>query len=137
MSLPASLRASCADGFDWALLAVLSLSLLVHFGGVAWLRSMDWPRRIEPEVEAAAAPPPIVRVVVPQPAVAGPPAPMGPPAPAGHPHRAAVRLSRAEAREAVRKIIGSLGPSGSVEDRLGGNHAAPADLDRILEGASS
>jgi hypothetical protein len=136
MGLPASLRASVADAVDWALLAILAFSLLLHFGGVVWLRAMDWPRRVEVEVPAA-APPPFVRVVArPTPAPAAAVAEAAGPTPAistrpGGRHR--VRLSPEKARAALRQMIGSIGEGGHLEDRVG--HAR-GDLDRALEGAS-
>src|SRR5262245_1806249 len=118
MGLPASLRASVADAVDWALLAILALSLLLHFGGIAWLRAMDWPRRVETDVMAmpVAAPPPIVRVVVkPTPAPAAAPEVSGTTrGTTTRPSRHHVRLSPEKARAAVRQLIGSIGEGGHL-----------------------
>ena len=139
MGLPASLRASVADAVDWALLAILALSLLLHFGGVAWLRTMDWPRRVERDfvVVQTTALRPSVRVVptpTPAPATVAPEA-AGPTRAnstrSGGRHR--VRLSPEKARAALRQMIGSIGEGGHLEDRVG---PARGDLDRALEGAS-
>src|SRR5262249_10953806 len=43
--LPPSVRGTFAQTLDWALIAFLGASLLVHFGFVSYLRSVDWPRK--------------------------------------------------------------------------------------------
>src|SRR5262249_46021586 len=135
MGLPASLRASLADAMDWSLLAILAFSLLVHFGGVAWLRAMDWPRHVETEVMPMAPPPPIVqvRIAPPPTAPAATPAVLGPSRGAAT-ARHRVRLAPEKARAAVRELLGSIGQGGHLEDRV--DHAR-GDLDRELEGASA
>src|SRR5262249_60076648 len=43
--LPPSVRGSIAQSMDWALIAILGLSLLGHFGFIAYLRTVDWARK--------------------------------------------------------------------------------------------
>src|SRR5262245_8876295 len=43
--LPPSVRGSIAQTLDWGLIALLGMSLLAHFGFVAYLRTVDWPRK--------------------------------------------------------------------------------------------
>src|SRR5262245_31495011 len=43
--LPPSVRGSIAQTLDWFLIAILGLSLIGHFGFVAYLRTVDWPRK--------------------------------------------------------------------------------------------
>jgi len=43
--LPPSVRGSVAQTLDWFLIAILGISLIGHFGFVAYLRTVDWPRK--------------------------------------------------------------------------------------------
>ena len=43
--LPPSVRGSFAQTLDWFLIAILGISLIGHFGFVAYLRTVDWPRK--------------------------------------------------------------------------------------------
>jgi hypothetical protein len=43
--LPPSVRGSVSQTLDWFLIAILGLSLIGHFGFVAYLRTVDWPRK--------------------------------------------------------------------------------------------
>lgn len=47
--LPPSVRSSLMQNLDWMLVAVVGASFLIHFGFVAYLRSIDWPRK--PDIE--------------------------------------------------------------------------------------
>jgi hypothetical protein len=54
--LPVSVRSSLIRNLDKTLAAVVVLSFLAHFGSVAYLRTLDWPRVTDPEALEIDAP---------------------------------------------------------------------------------
>jgi hypothetical protein len=153
--LPPSLRGSITGNLDWALIAVVGVSLIAHTGLATWLRLVDWPRRpdivVVPDrrvtwsmaaIQMASIPPPPRS----EPAPAPPPEPVAPPRPVADryrpsvhrpssPHtRPAPRPPAAPTRQAlaaqVRKygnlaVLARPGEAGAVRDLLG--HGRPGD----------
>ena len=142
--LPPSVRGSIAQSMDWALIAILGLSLLGHFGFIAYLRTVDWARKPNLEdvpdrfVSMIVKDKPLIiekKVEIEQPGVgeeekkkgggdgkkAGP---KGPQKSAEDLAREAAerraRLAEQVSRMGVLKILGSKGEDGNVADVLKG-----------------
>ena len=137
-ALPLSVRAKIADQFDWALLAVLAVSLALHFGGVIYLRNADWPRQVVVDVPTSWARPVVWKAPALPRALAEAPAPAAQAGPRRRVHVAAGSADRrARLAERARQMgmnlgIGALGPDGKVPDLLASGRA-PADIETALK----
>jgi hypothetical protein len=156
--LPPSVRSSFLQNLDWMLMAVVASSFLVHFGFVAYLRQIDWPRK--PDIEEI--PDRFVQMIVPKqieekkPDVlaeakeekkddgkggekkaagdgkkAGPKQPRDPEAEARAAAERRARLAAATQQMGVLKILGSRGEGGALADLVKGGDVS-GDADKVF-----
>jgi hypothetical protein len=156
--LPPSVRSSFLQNLDWVLMAVVAGSFLVHFGFVAYLRNIDWPRK--PDIEEI--PDRFVQMIVPKkieekkPDVAvaddkgkkeedkgskskgdsgkkaqGPKQPRDPEAEARAAAERRARLAAATQQMGVLKILGARGENGALADLVKGGDVS-GDADKVF-----
>jgi hypothetical protein len=152
--LPPSVRASLLSQIDRALVAILAISFVAHFGFAIWLGQLDWPRasiedvpehvvvwqpvRLAPMVAAPERPaPPSPSPSRPSPSPSHPSRP-GPRAPSPAPGPTRAQLTDAVRSMGLSKLLTHRGDDGvSFVDDVIKRGDVPVDLDRVLPTISS
>src|SRR5262249_55430403 len=131
--LPPSVRRSLVRSIDWMLVAIVVAAFALHFGGVGYLSTLDFPRTRDPEslppsvplVTTRFAPPPVApeppketATETPAKTSTGRPThhPVATPAPARAPIDRA-RLAEQLQSVGVLSVLGHKGPHGDLIDR--------------------